>query len=392
MTQAVLIDELGHRTIRRATGYDPWLLGVSATLLGLGLVMVASSSMAIAHRNGLIDLYYFWRQLAAVLLGIGVGLTILQVPLSVFDRLSTVLFFAGVAFLAFILIPGVGHEVNGSMRWLQLGPITVQGSEPMKFAAVIYLSSYLVRHQGHVQTEFVGFIKPICVMTVVAALLLFEPDFGAAVVIFATTLGMLFLGRVPLVRFCAWGLVALAMLGTLAVQEPYRVKRLMTFTNPWTDPFDSGFQLTQALIAFGRGEWLGVGLGNGVQKLFYLPEVHTDFLFAVLAEELGMIGTLLVIGLFMFLVWRIIFIGSLAQRRGLDFGAYLSYGVAILIGIEAFINIGVNMGLLPTKGLTLPLMSYGGTSMVIVCAMLAMVLRVAKESHAAAVQGHLAND
>jgi cell division protein FtsW len=205
-------------------------------------------------------------------------------------------------------------------------------------------------------------------------------------------LGMLFLGRVPLVRFFAWGLVALAMLGTLAVQEPYRVKRLMTFTNPWTDPYDSGFQLTQALIAFGRGEWLGVGLGNSVQKLFYLPEVHTDFLFAVLAEELGMIGTLLVIGLFMFLVWRIIFIGGLAQRCGLDFGAYLSYGIAILIGIEAFINIGVNMGLLPTKGLTLPLMSYGGTSMVIVCAMLAMVLRVAKESHAAAVRGHLVDD
>ena len=198
--------------------------------------------------------------------------------------------------------------------------------------------------------------------------------------IFATGLGMLFLGRVPLVRFCSWGLVALAMLASLAVLAPYRMKRLMTFMDPWSDPYDSGFQLTQALIAFGRGEWFGVGLGNSIQKLFYLPEVHTDFVFAVLAEELGMLGTLCMIGLFAFLVWRIFYIGALAQQRGLDFAAYLSYGIGLIIGLEAFINIGVNMGLLPTKGLTLPLISYGSNSLVVVCVMLALVMRVAKES------------
>ena len=365
--------------------YDLWLAGVSAILLGLGLIMVASSSIPIAAKNGYIDLYYFWRQVGALLLGVGVGSIILQVPLAVFDRLSSVLLIIGIAFLAFILIPGIGREVNGSIRWLQLGPITVQASEPMKFAVIVYISSYLVRHQTHVQTDFVGFMKPIGVITLISGFLLLEPDFGAAVVIFGTTLGMLFLGRVPLVRFSAWGLVALSMLASLAMLAPYRMKRLMTFMDPWSDPYDSGFQLTQALIAFGRGEWLGVGLGKSIQKLFYLPEVHTDFLFAVLGEELGMLGTLFVIALFMFLVWRIIYIGSEAQRRGQDFAAYLAYGVALIIGIEAFINIGVNMGLLPTKGLTLPLMSYGSNSMVVVCAMLALVFRVAKESRTASI-------
>ena len=365
--------------------YDLWLAGVSAILLALGLIMVASSSIPIAAKNGYIDLYYFWRQVAALLLGVGIGFIILQIPLTVFDRMSSLLLIMGIAFLAFILVPGIGREVNGSIRWLQLGPITIQASEPMKFAVIVYISSYLVRHQTHVQTDFIGFLKPIGVMTLVSALLLLEPDFGAAVVILATTLGMLFLGRVPLVRFSAWSLVALSILASLAMLAPYRVQRLMTFLDPWSDPYDSGFQLTQALIAFGRGEWFGVGLGNSIQKLFYLPEVHTDFLFAVLAEELGMLGTLLVIALFMFLVWRIIYIGSEAQRRGQDFSAYLAYGVALIIGIEAFINIGVNMGMLPTKGLTLPLMSYGSNSMVIVCAMLALVLRVAKESRVTSV-------
>jgi len=182
------------------------------------------------------------------------------------------------------------------------------------------------------------------------------------------------------VRFCSWGLVALAMLASLAMLAPYRMQRLMTFMDPWSDPYDTGFQLTQALIAFGRGEWFGVGLGNSIQKLFYLPEVHTDFVFAVLAEELGMLGTVCVIGLFAFLVWRIFYIGALAQQRGLDFAAYLSYGIGLIIGLEAFINIGVNMGLLPTKGLTLPLISYGSNSLVVVCVMLALVMRVAKES------------
>ncbi len=388
MSQAILHHQLAHRTRYDDGGYDVWLIGVATVLAALGLVMVASASIPLAHKSGYLELYYFWRQLAAVLLGVGCGFIIVHLPLSVFDRISTFLLLTGIVLLAIILIPGVGHEVNGSMRWIALGPVSLQASEPTKLAVIIYTSSYLVRHQVQVQTEFSGFIKPVGILTIIAALLLLEPDFGAAVVIFATTLGMLFLGRVPLLRFCAWGLAALAMLASIAMIAPYRMQRLMTFMDPWSDPYDSGFQLTQALIAFGRGEWFGVGLGNSIQKLFYLPEVHTDFVFAVLAEELGMIGTLLVISLFLFLIWRIFFIGRLAQQCGQNFAAYLCYGIGLLIGIEAFINIGVNMGLLPTKGLTLPLMSYGSNNMVIVCIMLAMVLRVAKESHVAFMGGH----
>ena len=341
MSQAISRQVSEQRPYPDDYGYDRWLIGVAGILVGLGLVMVASSSIPIAHKNGYVDLYYFWRQLAALLLGVGVGAIVLQVPLAMFEKASTLLLFVGVASLAIILIPGVGREVNGSVRWFQFGSISVQASEPVKVAIIVYISSYLVRHQAQVQSEFVGFIKPVGVLTIIAGLLLLEPDFGAAVVIFATTLGMLFLGRVPLLRFAAWGMVALAMLISLAMLAPYRLQRLMTFLDPWSDPFDTGFQLTQALIAFGRGEWFGVGLGNSIQKLFYLPEVHTDFLFAVVGEELGMVGTITVIGLFLFLTWRIFFIGSLAQRAGQNFAAYLSYGIGLLIGMEAFINIGV---------------------------------------------------
>ena len=392
MSQAIPHGINEHRSYVEECGYDFWLIGVTGILVGMGLVMVASSSIPLAHKNGYVDLYYFWRQLAAFLLGVGSGAVILRVPLAVFEKYSTVLLFLSVASLAIILIPGVGREVNGSIRWLQFGPISLQASEPAKLAIIVYVSSYLVRHQAQVQSEFIGFIKPVGVLTIITGLLLLEPDFGAAVVIFATILGMLFLGQVPLLRFVAWGMVALAILMSLALLAPYRLQRLMVFRDPWSDPYDSGFQLTQALIAFGRGEWFGVGLGNSIQKLFYLPEVHTDFLFAVVGEELGMLGTITVISLFLFLIWRSFFIGGLAQRAGQSFAAYLSYGIGLLIGMEAFINIGVNMGLLPTKGLTLPLMSYGSNSMLIVCVMLAMVLRVAKESRVASMRGRPAYD
>ncbi|HCU90014.1 MAG TPA: putative lipid II flippase FtsW [Gammaproteobacteria bacterium] len=392
MSQAIPHSINEHRSYVEECGYDFWLIGVTSILVGMGLVMVASSSIPLAHKNGYADLYYFWRQLAAFLLGVGIGAVVLRVPLAVFEKFSTVLLFASVLFLATILIPGVGREVNGSIRWLQFGPISLQASEPAKLAIIVYVSSYLVRHQAQVQSEFIGFIKPVGVLTIISGLLLLEPDFGAAVVIFATILGMLFLGQVPFLRFIAWGMVALSILTSLALLAPYRLQRLMAFRDPWSDPYDSGFQLTQALIAFGRGEWFGVGLGNSIQKLFYLPEVHTDFLFAVVGEELGMLGAITVICLFLFLIWRIFFIGSLAQRAGQSFAAYLAYGIGLLIGMEAFINIGVNMGLLPTKGLTLPLMSYGSNSMLVVCVMLAMVLRVAKESRVGSTQGRSTHD
>lgn len=362
--------------------YDAWLIGAALVLLFSGLIMSVSTSVSIAEHRELAHLHYFWRQLLAAGVGLGVAGAILQVPLEKFDQASTLLLFVALTLLISVLLPGVGHEVNGSLRWLALGPLSLQASEPAKLAVVIYLAAYLVRHNQQVRSDFIGFIKPIGVLTAVASLFLFEPDFGAAVVLFATGLGMLFLAGVPLLRFSFWGLAALAVLAALSMLAPYRVQRLMTFMDPWSDPYDSGFQLTQALIAFGRGEWFGVGLGNSVQKLYYLPEVHTDFVFAVIGEEVGMLGTISVIVLFVFLVWRIFYLGGVAERANHMFAAYLTYGVGLLIGIQAFINIGVNMGILPTKGLPLPFLSYASNNLVVLCAAVALVLRATLEARA----------
>ncbi|MEM7465726.1 MAG: putative lipid II flippase FtsW [Pseudomonadota bacterium] len=380
MTQAIPIDNVEERFKIGAPKHDVWLIGVVVFLLVFGLIMVASASMPIATRYNQIELYYFWRQCAAVALGILSAMVILRIPLIFWQKTSSLFLFLAIAMLAAVLVPGLGREVNGSLRWIDLGAITLQASEPAKFAVIIYVGAYLVRHLDHVRSEFLGFIKPIGVMTAISGLLLLEPDFGAAAVMFATVLGMLFLAGVALIRFVAWGVIALGFLATLVLLAPYRMQRLMAFRDPWADPFDSGFQLTQALIAFGRGEWFGVGLGNSVQKLFYLPEVHTDFLFAVIGEEFGLLGSLTVIAAFLFLVWRIFFIASLAESKGQIFAAYSAYGVGLLIGFEAFINIGVNIGLLPTKGLTLPMMSYGSNSLVVILAMIGFVLRVELEA------------
>jgi cell division protein FtsW len=360
--------------------YDLWLLGVAACIVGLGLIMVASASISIADRDNQNSLYFFWRQLAALGIVVVLGCLVLQVPLRMWQRASTLFLFGGVALLVAVLLPGLGREVNGSMRWIPVGPVSLQASEPVKVCFIIYLSAYMVRHAEQVRRDFVGFIKPVGVLIAVSALLLLEPDYGAVVVLFTTALGMLFMGGVPLLRFVLWGLAAVATLSTLAIIAPYRLQRLMTFMDPWSDPYNTGFQLTQALIAFGRGEWFGVGLGNSIQKLFYLPEVHTDFVFAVVGEELGFVGTLSVILLFTFLVWRVFYIAGSAERAGKLFAAYLAYGIGLLIGVEAFANIGVNMGLLPTKGLTLPLMSYGSNSVIVTGIALVLVLRVALET------------
>lgn len=361
--------------------FDVWLIVALVALVSLGLVMVTSASISIAARNQAHELYYFWRQLGAFGLGGLLGYWVFRQPLKRWLRLSGFALIIGIAMLVAVLLPGIGHEVNGSMRWLNTGLFTIQASEPVKLAVIVYVAGYLVRHQAQVQRDFIGFIKPVLVLTGVAGLLLLEPDFGAAAVLFSTTLGMLFMGGVPVLRFLGWGVAALVMLASLAVLAPYRMQRLMTFRDPWSDPFDTGFQLTQALIAFGRGEWTGVGLGNSVQKLFYLPEVHTDFIFAVVGEELGLVGTVSVIGLFVFFVWRILHVGGRAEQAGLRFGANIAYGVALLIGLEAFVNIGVNMGILPTKGLTLPFISYGSNSTVMLCCAMALVFRVAYETN-----------
>ena len=360
--------------------YDAWLMIVILLLIGLGLVMVASSSMAIADRQFNEPLHYFWRQSFSVVIGLSLIAAALKIPLSVWEFLSVPLLVLGLLLLVLVLIPGVGREVNGSTRWITIGSLSLQASEPVKFFVIAYLAGYMVRHGEHVRTNFAGFIRPICVLTIVAGLLLLEPDYGSCVVLFATALGMLFMGGVPLGRFFVWVFTAISVLASLAVLSPYRMQRLMSFSDPWQDPFNSGFQLTQALIAFGRGDWFGVGLGSSVQKLFYLPEAHTDFIFSVFAEEFGLLGSVFLILLFSFMVWRAFVIGYIAEHMGKLFAAYLAYGIGLIIGIQAFFNMGVNLGVLPTKGLTLPLLSYGGNSLIITCLLLGILLRVEVEN------------
>jgi cell division protein FtsW len=359
--------------------YDAQLMVAVVALVGIGLVMVASASISIATRELGDPLHYFWRQSVYVAIGLALMLAATRIPSQVWRTLSPVLLGVGALLLILVFIPGLGREVNGSMRWVSLGPFNLQPSEPMKLAMVLYLAGYMVRRGELVRSTVGGFIRPMSMLAVIGVLLLFEPDYGATVVLFTTALGMLFLGGVPFWSFVGWAAFVVVSMGVVVMAAPYRVERMFTFLNPWADPYGSGFQLTQALIAIGSGEWFGVGLGSSVQKLFYLPEAHTDFLFAVLAEELGMLGVLMVILLFTFIVWRAIVIGTRAERAGHTYGAHLAYGVGLLVGLQAFLNIGVNMGILPTKGLALPLMSYGGSSLVVNCIAVGLVMRVDHE-------------
>lgn len=355
------------------------LIGV-ALLIALGLAMVASSSISIAERLMDEPLYYFERQAIYVLAGIAAMALMCRIRLAYWESAGPALLLCALLLLVLVLVPGIGYEVNGSSRWLPLGPVNLQVSELAKLLVIIYLAGYLVRHGVAVRDTLRGFCLPIGVLALVSALLLLEPDYGAAVVLVATALGMLFVGGVRLTQFALLLIVAVGSLGLLAVNSSYRMERLTAFLNPWADPFNSGFQLTQSLIAIGSGGWFGVGLGGSIQKLFYLPEAHTDFLFAVLAEELGLTGIVIVLALYTWLLWRTFAIGSEAQRRGMRFAAFLCYGIGIWLGLQAFINMGVNLGILPTKGLTLPLMSYGGSSMLVMCAAVGLLLRVHRET------------
>ena len=361
---------------RICAAYDVWLAGAALALTALGIVMVASASISIAERDFEDPFFYFSRQAMFLALGLGLAWGALQIEMRIWCRASPILLVLGISVLALILIPGVGREVNGSVRWLRFGSFGLQPSEPMKLFLILYLAGYLVRRSVEVRSVFSGFFKPMLVLGIIAGLLLLEPDYGTTVVIFTTALGMMFLAGVPFFRFMSWMSLVTLFLTALVFAAPYRLERLTTFVNPWADPFGSGFQLTQALIAIGRGEWFGVGLGNSIQKLFYLPEAHTDFLFAVLAEELGMVGIVVVIGLFSWVTWRAFAIARRAELVERLFEAYVAYGIGLLIGLQAFVNIGVNMGMLPTKGLTLPLMSYGGSSMLTHCLCVGVLLRI----------------
>ena len=355
---------------------DMPLLVAALCLLGLGLVMVSSASMEVAAGQLGNPLFYMIRQLVYVLIGFAALVFVLSVPIRLWEQFRFPLLFIGIALLIAVLIPGIGREVNGSWRWIAVGPINIQPSELAKLFAVVFLAGYLVHRQEEVKEGWFGFIKPFMVLSPMALLLIAEPDFGATVVLMGAAVGMLFLGGVGMFRFILlFG--SIAILGAvLIVIEPYRLQRLTSFLSPWEDPFGTGYQLTQALIAFGRGEWLGLGLGNSIQKQFYLPEAHTDFVFAVLAEELGLLGALSAFGLLVFLGVRSLYIGLWAERAGRLFAAYLAYGLAIMWIGQILINVGVNVGLLPTKGLTLPFLSYGGSSLVVCCVSLGILLRI----------------
>ncbi len=375
MAEAVTMDSVGSQ--RQASSVDGLLLFAAGALLLLGLVMVMSASL---HKVSGAPWHYVNRHLMAMAIGLVIAGFMWQLPMQWLQNSGPVLYAFGLGLLVLVMIPGVGTEVNGAVRWIRIGSLNIQCSEFMKLFMVVYIAGYMVRRELELVHTLWGFIKPMMLVAFACSFILVEPDFGTTMVIVAMVLGMLFLGGVPLWQFgvLMGGLVALT--SVLVLLEPYRMKRVVAFLDPWADPLNSGFQLTQALIAFGRGEWFGVGLGAGIQKLFYLPEAHTDFLLAVIGEELGLVGTLSVIGLFALLVWRGFAIGVRADALGQRFSAYVAFGISLGFCIQAAINVGVNVGLLPTKGLTLPFMSYGSNSIIAACVMTGVLLRIDREN------------
>ena len=364
---------------RRATAIDQGLLWSALLLAATGLVMVYSASVATADAErftGFRPHYFLARHGIYLLIGLAAAYAVFRVPLALWQRAAPWLFLGGVALLIAVLIPGIGREVNGARRWIALGPITFQPSELMKLLVVLYAADYTVRKAAFMDDLKKGFLPMFGVMTLVAALLLREPDFGALVVITAIAMGVLFLGGLNWRIFAVLAMLLPLAFVALIVSSPYRLQRILGFMDPWADAFGKGYQLSHSLIAFGRGEWFGVGLGASVEKLFYLPEAHTDFILAVIAEELGFVGVATVITLFLFLVIRAFVVGRQAASLERYYAALVAQGVGVWLAVQTFINMGVNMGLLPTKGLTLPLLSFGGTGIVVNCVALAILLRV----------------
>lgn len=346
----------------------------------LGLIAVTSASMSIATKESGDPFAYLIRQLTLVFGGSVVAMIAFAIRTEWLEKFAPLLLVIAALLLIAVLIPGIGHSVNGSRRWIRLAGFNFQASEAVRVMVLVFIASYAVRREAELRGSFMGLMKPLMVIGVFFALLLAEPDFGAATVLATTAFGVLFIAGARLRDVLGLAVVGGGLLAAVAVSSPYRMRRLTSFLDPWQDPFDSGFQLTQSLIAIGRGGWTGVGLGESVQKLFYLPEAHTDFLFAVLAEELGLLGILLTIVLFIGLSWRALYVAKLANDAGLKFPCYLAAGFGIWVGIQAFINMGVNMGLLPTKGLTLPFMSYGRSSLIVTLGWVGILLRVYHEA------------
>ncbi|MFT2109843.1 putative lipid II flippase FtsW [Marinomonas sp. 2405UD68-3] len=355
---------------------DVWFLMSSLCIIALGLVMVASASVAVSDNIHGHPYFFVIRQTIYLALALIVGSVVVHLPTALLHRWGIFVMFFSLFLLVLVLIPGIGKSVNGSQRWINLVIFNLQASEVAKVCMVVYMSGYLVRRSEQVREKWSGFLLPLFLSIIFLFLLLMEPDFGASVVLLGTVMAMLFIGGARVYQFLLLLLGAFVALGLVAVSESYRMKRLMNFIDPWADPFNEGYQLSQALIAYGRGEWFGLGLGNSVQKLSYLPEAHTDFVFSIWVEESGMVGGLILILLFVLMISRAFKIGTTALMFSRSFSGYLCYGFAILIVAQVVINIGVNTGILPTKGLTLPLISFGGSSLIITVASLFVIARV----------------
>jgi len=357
---------------------DTWVLLPALLLLSIGIVMVGSASIAIAEGQGASTYHYLLRHLVFITVGVSLALLLKVIPMAFLERVSRPMLALSILLLLIVLVPGIGHTVNGSTRWIRLGFVNFQVVEAVKLMVIIYLAGYLARKTHLVQSRFFDTLKPLMYAGLLSAILLLQPDMGSAAVITAIVAGMVWLAGAAWRHIFVLGLLTLPAFG-FAAMEPYRLRRIVSFMDPWADPFASGFQLTQALIAVGRGELFGVGIGASIQKLFYLPEAHTDFIFAVLAEEFGLAGVIAVLALFLLLVTRIMVIGIMAHRSGKPFAGFVAYGIGLWIGLQAVVSVGVNLGVLPTKGLTLPLISSGGSSMLMTLIAIGIVLRIKYE-------------
>ncbi len=366
--QATRLEAIGGR-------FDPWLLGAMLALASLGVVMVASASIY-QHGN---PFYYLIRHGMFLVAGAGLAWWVTRTELKSIEARNHLLLLGCVVLLLMVFVPGLGVSVKGAHRWINLGVSNFQVVEVVKVFFIVWLASYLVRFRDEVNATWAAMLKPLGVVVLLVALLLMQPDFGSSSLLLAITAGMLVLGGVNMPRMFGPVLVGLPVLAVIAIAEPYRMRRLTSFSDPWADPFGSGYQLTNALMAIGRGEWSGIGLGGSVLKLNYLPEVHTDFIFSVIGEELGFVGVCLVVALYALLVGRAFLIGLRCVEMRRHFAGYVAFGVALWIGMQSFVSMGVNLGLLPTKGLTLPLISSGGSSILMTCVAMGLLLRVSYE-------------
>jgi cell division protein FtsW len=371
-TQALRFDELEGR-------FDAWLLCVGLALVGIGVVMVASSSMPYAMSSGDSPFYYLFRHVVFIGGGMVLALVIMRTEMRRVEAQSQILLLMCFLLLVAVFVPGLGRTVNGAKRWLNLGVSNFQAVEAVKLMLIVWLASYLVRHKDAIGDSWRALMKPLLVAGALVGLLLVQPDFGSAMLILAVTGGLVWLGGARIRNLAIPAVAGMALMSVIVMLEPYRVRRLVSFSNPWADALDSGYQLVQALIAIGRGEFSGVGLGGSILKLDYLPEAHTDFIFAVIAEEFGFVGVCVVVTLFALFTWRALRTGLRCMELRQPFNGYVAFGIGMWISLQAFVSMGVNLGILPTKGLTLPLISSGGSSVLMTCAAYGMLLRISCE-------------